>query len=164
MKPMSKKVVFNVPTGFMASNASRNPKNTLFTMACVALMEHSLSTHQTARATAIAISQIAILVLGLYKFCRVCSGSSHSSFVPVLLYGLARPDLGSHCANDTCNQARTEVNHTSVDSRHVCVRVEHHRLPARCWFTTSWSGRPRKSSEGKYRRNSPHRGHATVMD
>src|ERR1017187_5638190 len=69
MKPMSKKVVFNRTTTTTASNANLNDKNTLFTMACVASMEHSLSTHQTARATVIVISQkIAIVVqVGLYS-------------------------------------------------------------------------------------------------
>src|ERR1017187_2982113 len=68
MKPMSTKVVFNRTTTTMASNPNLNDKNTLFTMACVASMEYSLSTHQTTRAPAIMISQaIAILVhLGLY--------------------------------------------------------------------------------------------------
>jgi type I site-specific restriction endonuclease len=52
----------------MASNPNLNDKNTLFTMACVASMEYSLSTRQTTRATVNMISQaIAIRVhLGLY--------------------------------------------------------------------------------------------------
>jgi hypothetical protein len=33
--------------------------------------------------------------------------------------------------SDTGNQARTEVDHPSVDSRHVSVGVEHQRPPTR---------------------------------
>ena len=52
----------------------------------------------------------------------------------------------------------------SVLRRHTGVRVEHHRPPVRCWWVTSWSGRPRNTSEGRYRRNSPQRGHSTATD
>lgn len=31
------------------------------------------------------------------------------------------------------DEARPEIDHASIDSRHVGVRVEHHRPPARCW-------------------------------
>src|SRR5271157_4065880 len=34
----------------------------------------------------------------------------------------------------------------------------------RCWRMTSGSGRPRKTSEGRYRRSSPHKGHSTATD
>jgi hypothetical protein len=49
------------------------------------------------------------------------------------------------------NQARPQVHHPQVDYGHLSVRVEHHRPPARCCRVTSWSGRPRKTSESKYR-------------
>jgi hypothetical protein len=38
------------------------------------------------------------------------------------------------------------------------------RPPSRCWRVTNWSGRPRKTSDGRYRRCSPQGGHSTVMD
>jgi len=44
------------------------------------------------------------------------------------------------------------------------VEKHRHRPPPRSWRTTSWSGRPRKISEGRYRRCSPRRGHSTAMD
>jgi hypothetical protein len=56
------------------------------------------------------------------------------------------------------------VHHPPVDPGHSCVRVEHHRPPVRRWRFTSPSGRPRKTSEGRYRRNSPQMGHSTVID
>ena len=68
------------------------------------------------------------------------------------------------CLTNPGNEARAEVDHAPIDSGHVSIRVEHHRLHARCWRVTSWSGRPRKTSVGRYRRNSPQRGHSTVMD
>jgi hypothetical protein len=61
-------------------------------------------------------------------------------------------DLLLLCQPKPGNQARAEVDHSSVDSGQTGVRVEHHRSPARCWRATSWYGRPRKTSEGKYRR------------
>ena len=68
------------------------------------------------------------------------------------------------CKPNPGDKASAEEDHGAVDSRHSSVRVKHHRPPARCWRVTSWSGRPRKTSEGRYRRSSPQRGHATVMD
>ena len=68
------------------------------------------------------------------------------------------------CQPDTGDETRNEVDHPPTESRHTGVRVEHHFFTARCWRVTSWSGRPRKTSEGKYRRNSPQRGHLTVID
>src|ERR1039457_6952266 len=63
-----------------------------------------------------------------------------------------------------CNNASPEINEGAVQPRHSCVGVEHHFLTVRCWRLTSASGRPRKTSDGRYRRSSPQSGHSTVMD
>src|ERR1017187_9513230 len=39
-----------------------------------------------------------------------------------------------------------------------------HFLTARCWRVTSWSGRPRETSDGKYRCCFPHSGQVTIID
>ena len=70
----------------------------------------------------------------------------------------------SRASQNPGNEARAEVDHPPVDFRHTGVRVEHHRPPARCWRVTSWSGFPRKTSEGKYRRSSPQRGQVTSIE
>jgi len=43
------------------------------------------------------------------------------------------------CQPNNGNEARPQVHHPPVDSRHVSVRVEHQRPPARRWRVTSWS-------------------------
>jgi hypothetical protein len=38
------------------------------------------------------------------------------------------------------------------------------RPPSRCWRVTNWSGRPRKTSDGRYRCCFPHNGQVTIID
>jgi len=65
---------------------------------------------------------------------------------------------------DTSYEARAEVDHPAIDSGHVSVGVEHYCPPVRCCRVTSWSGRPSKTSEGKYRCCFPHSGQVTIID
>jgi len=62
------------------------------------------------------------------------------------VYGVARGHhshvhLSLPCQPDTGNQTCTEVDHASIDSRHVGVRVKHYWPPCRCWRVTDDSGR-----------------------
>jgi hypothetical protein len=46
---------------------------------------------------------------------------------------LSRAPNSTNCLQpDTGDEARTQVHHPPVDSRHVGVGVEHHFLTARC--------------------------------
>ena len=42
-------------------------------------------------------------------------------------------DLPLPSQPDTGNQARAEVDHATVDFRHVGIGVKHHFLTGRCW-------------------------------
>jgi hypothetical protein len=93
------------------------------------------------------------------------------------IYSAVRNDFSRQAGKNIFAVAREErTGFTRNRSVRVCIlgvagsRSQHlqpslpYRPPGRCWRTTSWSGRPRKTSEGRYRRNSPQRGHSTVMD
>jgi len=37
------------------------------------------------------------------------------------------------------SQARDQIHHPPIDAGHTGIRIEHHRLSARCWPVTSCS-------------------------
>jgi hypothetical protein len=57
--------------------------------------------------------------------------------------------------------ARTIARPEFCQLRHECTQADSFEGPAVLIFAV---GRPRKTSDGRYRRNSPHRGHVTATD